>query len=179
MNKNKDLSELNSKEFFWYNLRRRIFFYFGWIFIYVIPISIICSKFSIITKVKSTNSVDLTFLIIGLFYLVFLSKHFKKKIANLKVGALKSFFSGITSLIPVIILAIFVQMFQNILNEMPTLDVSKYLWLIIESIAIGLLLQIIDAAINVKYLYKLEVYKTAKKEVDVEKEKEKIRSRGK
>lgn len=176
MSKNKNLLELNRKEFFFYNFRKRILFFFGWIFIYAIPILIIISKISIVKEVKNVNYVDLVFLVIGGVYLVFISKHIRNKITQMKDGAKKSFYGGITSLIPVIVLTIFVQVFQNIINSLPNIDIAKYLWVIITSIGIGLAMQVLDSVINKDYLYELEVYKTAKKEIDIEKKKEEIRS---
>ena len=48
------------------------------------------------------------------------------------------------------------------------------IWLIIISIIVGLILQIIDSAINRKYLYDIEIEKEAKRSIDVERRKKEL-----
>ena len=65
-------------------------------------------------------------------------------------------------------------MIQDLINKLPTINIAKSIWLIIFSLVIGLILQVIDSAINKKYLYDLEINKIAKKEVDVETRKQEL-----
>lgn len=174
----KKLSELSKKELFLFNLKKRALFYTGYLFIYIFPIAIVMSKFHLFSIVKHTHTLDLTVVFLGLFYLIFLAKFLKKKILTLKPGAFKSFLVGLLSLIPMIILACFIQIIQDLINNMPTIDISKYLWLIIESIGLGLVLQIVDSAFNKQYLYDLEIVKLAQKEADIETLKEELITKG-
>ena len=63
---------------------------------------------------------------------------------------------------------------QELINKMPHLDIAKNIWLIIISIIVGLSLQIIDSAINRKYLYDIEIEKEAKRSIDVERRKKEL-----
>ena len=65
-------------------------------------------------------------------------------------------------------------MIQDLINKLPTINIAKSIWLIIFSLVIGLILQVIDSAVNKKYLYDLEINKIAKKEVDVETRKQEL-----
>lgn len=163
----KKLKELNSFKVYF---SKRILYFIGYIFLYAFPITLIIENLFVLKKVEieSEQVISLTWCIVGIIYLIFIAKHFKKKILDLHPSPLKTFLGGIASLIPVTILAAFVQLIQDLINKLPTIDIAKSIWTIIFSITIGLVFQIIDSGINRKYLYDLEINKSAKREVDIE-----------
>lgn len=165
--KKEKLSELNN---FKYYCKKRILYFIGFIFLYIFPTILIFENLFVLKKieVESKQVLSLSWCIVGIIYLTFLAKHFKKKILDIKPGAFKTFLGGLASLIPVTILAAFVQLIQDLINKLPTIDIAKSIWTIIFSITIGLVFQIIDSGINRKYLYDLEINKSAKREVDIE-----------
>lgn len=165
--KKEKLEELNSFKVYF---TKRILYFVGYIFLYIFPATLIIENLFVLKKVEigSKQVVSLTWCIAGIIYLIFIAKHFKKKILDLHPSPLKTFLGGIASLIPVTILAAFVQLIQDLIIKLPTIDIANSIWTIIFSITIGLVFQIIDAGINRKYLYDLEINKTAKKEVDIE-----------
>lgn len=169
----KKLEELNSFKVYF---TKRILYFVGYIFLYIFPATLIIENLFVLKKVEigSKQVVSLTWCIVGIIYLIFIAKHFKKKILDIKPGAFKTFLGGLASLIPVTILASFVQLIQDLINKLPTINIAKSIWLIIFSLVIGLILQVIDSAINKKYLYDLEINKIAKKEVDVETRKQEL-----
>lgn len=172
--KEKKSRELSSLKTY---ISKRIVYFLGCIFIYLFPFGVILENIVIFKQIKieKEQTLSVIWCIIGLFYLVFIAKHLKTKIANIKNKPLKAFLDGITILFPITIFAAFVQLIQDLLNKMPKLDIAKHIWLIIFSIFIGLCLQIIDAAINYKYLYDLEIDKEAKRINDREKRLEQLR----
>lgn len=157
-------------------IKKRWLYCVGFIFIYAIPIVMIVANIKVVNNMDLTpkNSVSLVWVIFGGIYLIFVAKHLKKKILDLKPSAFRSFIGGIASLIPVTILVALIQVVQDLINSIPTLDVAKFGWLIIGSICIGLLVQVLDAFINRKYLYDLEITKLAKQQVEIEKRKEEL-----
>lgn len=171
--KKEKLEELNSFKVYF---TKRILYFVGYIFLYIFPATLIIENLFVLKKVEigSKQVVSLTWCIAGIIYLIFIAKHFKKKILDLHPSPLKTFLGGIASLIPVTILAAFVQLIQDLINKLPTINIAKSIWLIIFSLVIGLILQVIDSAINKKYLYDLEINKIAKKEVDVETRKQEL-----
>lgn len=171
--KKEKLRELNN---FKYYFKKRILYFIGFIFLYIFPTILIFENLFVLKKieVESKQILSLSWCIVGIIYLTFLAKHFKKKILDIKPGAFKTFLGGLASLIPVTILASFVQLIQDLINKLPTINIAKSIWLIIFSLVIGLILQVIDSAINKKYLYDLEINKIAKKEVDVETRKQEL-----
>lgn len=156
---------------------KRILYFTSFIFLYIFPLGVIAENILVLKQIEvgTKQIVSFTWCLVGLIYLIFIAKHFKKKILDLKPSPFKTFIGGIISLIPVTILAAFVQLIQDLLNKMPKLDIAKHIWLIIFSICIGLFLQIVDAAINHKYLYDLEIDKEARRIVDCEKRQEQLR----
>lgn len=161
-----------SKEYF---LKRKLYF-IGFIFIYLIPIIMIFENVFEIKEVINDKKiiVSFTWVILGFAYLTFVSKFIGKKINDLKPSPFKSFLIGVVSLIPITVIASLLQVMQELVNKMPHLDVAKNIWLIIISIVVGLVLQIIDSAINRKYLYDIEIEKEAKRSIDVEKRKKEL-----
>ncbi|MCM1259614.1 MAG: hypothetical protein NC182_01560 [Prevotella sp.] len=172
--KRKKLNELSSLKT---HISRRILYFSGFIFLYFFPMGLIAENLFVLKKIEMTakETLSITWCIAGLIYLVFLAKHLKKKILDLKPSPFKTFIGGIVSLIPVTILAAFVQLIQDLLNKMPKLDIAKHIWLIIFSICMGLCLQIVDAAINRKYLYDLEIDKEARKIEDIQRRRDELR----
>lgn len=173
MMEKKKLKELNSFKVYF---TKRILYFVGYIFLYIFPATLIIENLFVLKKVEieSEQILSLTWCIAGIIYLIFIAKHFKKKILDLHPSPLKTFLGGIASLIPVTILAAFVQLIQDLINKLPTINIAKSVWTIIFSIAIGLVFQIVDAGINRKYLYDLEINKAAKKEVDIETRKKEL-----
>ena len=157
-------------------IKKRSLYFIGSIFIYILPIIYISQNINIVTKIKTTpkTTVSMTWAIVGVLYLIFLGKYIRGKIHEMQPRPLKSFFNGISSLIPVSVLGAFINVVQEVINKMPNLDIAKYIWNTILLISVGLLLKILDACINRKYLYNLEISKQAKKQLDIEKRKKEL-----
>ena len=171
---NQKFSVLNNK--LSNHIRKRALYFIGLIFIYILPIAYVLKHIKVITKVEttSTTSVSITWCIVGILYLLFVAKFFRKKISNMQPKPIKTFFQGISSLIPVTVLGAFIHVIQNVINKIPNIDIAQYIWNVVILIATGLCLQIIDSVINRKYLYDLEISKQAKKQIDIENKKNEL-----
>lgn len=158
------------------HIKKRILYYTGSLFIFIFPLINILNNLKVITKIETTTNitVNLTWCFVGLLYLMFVAKFVRNKIHEMQPKPLKTFFNGISSLIPVTILGAFINVVQEAVNKLPTIDIAKHIWDTVLLIAFGLVLQIIDSVINRKYLYDLEIQKEAKKLIDIEKKKEEL-----
>ena len=158
------------------HIKKRVLYFIGLIFIYILPIAYVLKHIKVITKVEatSTTSVSITWCIVGVLYLLFVAKFFRTKISNMQPKPVKTFLQGISSLIPVTVLGAFIHVIQNVINKIPNVDIAQYIWNVVILIATGLCLQIIDSVINRKYLYDLEISKQAKKQLDIENKKNEL-----
>lgn len=158
------------------HIKKRALYYFGSVFVFILPLINILSNLKIITKIETskTTSVNITWCVVGLLYLMFVAKFVRNKIHEMQPKPIKTFLSGISSLIPVTVLGAFINVIQEVINKLPNIDIAKYIWDTVLLIAFGLVLQIIDSVINRKYLYDLEIQKEAKRSIDIEKKKEEL-----
>lgn len=159
-----------------YHLKRRIIYYIGSIFIYILPIIYIVPNLKVVTTIKQDphTSASMAWCIIGVLYLIFVSKFIKTKINEMQPRPIKAFIQGITSLIPVTLLGAFINIVQVVINKIPNINIAQYIWNTVLLIGIGLVLQVIDSIINRKYLYDLEIGKEAKRAIDIEKKKNEL-----
>lgn len=155
------------------HIKVRILYYIGALFIYIFPIIYIGQNINIVTQIETTTktTVSMTWAIVGVLYLIFVAKFIRGKIHEMQPRPLKSFLNGISSLIPVSVLGAFINVVQEVINKIPEINIAQYIWNTILLIGVGLLLQILDAVFNRKYLYDLEITKNAKKQLDIEKKK--------
>lgn len=158
------------------HIKRRVLYYTGSIFIFILPLVNVLTNLKIVTKIEAskTVSVNITWCLVGLLYLMFVAKFVRNKIHDMQPKPVKTFLSGLSSLIPVTVLGAFVNVVQELINKLPEVNVAKHIWDTVTLIAVGLILQIIDSVINRKYLYDLEIQKEAKKSIDIEKKKEQL-----
>lgn len=158
------------------HIKRRALYYIGSICIYILPIIYILPKLNIITTIEPEKhtSISVTWCIVGVLYLMFVAKFLRNKIHDMQPKPIKTFLSGITSLIPVTVLGAFISLIEQVINKLPEINISQYIWNTVLLIALGLVLQIIDSVINRKYLYDLEIAKEAKRAIDIENKKQQL-----
>ena len=95
----KKLLKIDWKEY----LKKRWLYFLGFIFIYIIPLIVVTEK---LVKIKADplNNSDISFsffgFILGIVYIVFISKKIKVKINDMKIGFLKTLLVGISNIIP-------------------------------------------------------------------------------
>ncbi len=154
-------------------LKKRWLYFLGFIFIYVITLVIVIEKLVKI-KTDSSNTTDISFslfgFILGIVYIVFISKKIKAKINDMKIGFLKTLLVGISNIIPFATVGFLAHLISNGLSGF-----NITIWAICGSMLIGSSLQALDFFLNKDFLYDLELKKIAVEKVLAEKKEQDIR----
>lgn len=156
-------------------LKKRWLYFLGFIFIYVIPLIVVTEK---LVKIKNDplNNSDVSFsfsffgFILGIVYIVFISKKIKVKINDMKIGFLKTLLVGISNIIPFATVGFLAHLISNGLSGF-----NITIWAICGSMLIGSSLQALDFFLNKNFLYDLELKKIAVEKVLAEKKEQDIR----
>ena len=154
-------------------LKKRWLYFLGFIFIYVIPLIVVIEK---LVKIKNDplNNTDISFsffgFILGIVYIVFISKKIKTKINDMKIGFLKTLLVGISNIIPFATVGFLAHLISNGLSGF-----NITIWAICGSMLIGSSLQALDFFLNRDFLYDLELKKIAVEKVLAEKKEQDIR----
>ena len=154
-------------------LKKRWLYFLGFIFIYIIPLVIVTEK---LVKIKADplNNTDISFsffgFILGIVYIVFISKKIKVKINDMKIGFLKTLLVGISNIIPFATVGFLAHLISNGLSGF-----NITIWAICGSMLIGSSLQALDFFLNKDFLYDLELKKIAVEKVLAEKKEQDIR----
>ncbi len=144
--------------------KKRWLYLLGALFIYVAPLVIIFEALMRIEPKQTNISISFLGFVTGITYLVFFSKRLNAKIKELKTGALKTFLTGLISLIPFITVGFLAHLINN-----GFANFQHAIWGIIASMFIGVVCQTIDYLINADYLYELELNKIAADKIFAEK----------
>lgn len=165
----KKLLKIDWKEY----LKKRWLYFLGFIFIYVIPLIVVIEKLVNI-KTDPLNTTDISFsffgFILGIVYIVFISKKIKVKINDMKIGFLKTLLVGISNIIPFATVGFLAHLISNGLSGF-----NITIWAICGSMLIGSSLQALDFFLNKDFLYDLELKKIAVEKVLAEKKEQDIR----
>jgi peptidoglycan/LPS O-acetylase OafA/YrhL len=165
----KKILKIDWKEY----LKKRWLYFLGFIFIYVIPLIVVIEK---LVKIKNDplNNTDISFsffgFILGIVYIVFISKKIKTKINDMKIGFLKTLLVGISNIIPFATVGFLAHLISNGLSGF-----NITIWAICGSMLIGSSLQALDFFLNKDFLYDLELKKIAVEKVLAEKKEQDIR----
>ena len=165
----KKLLKIDWKEY----LKKRWLYFLGFIFIYIFPLIIVTEK---LVKIKNDplNNTDISFsffgFILGIVYIVFISKKIKTKINDMKIGFLKTLLVGISNIIPFATVGFLAHLISNGLSGF-----NITIWAICGSMLIGSSLQALDFFLNKDFLYDLELKKIAVEKVLAEKKEQDIR----
>ena len=165
----KKILKIDWKEY----LKKRWLYFLGFIFIYVIPLIVVIEK---LVKIKNDplNNTDISFsffgFILGIVYIVFISKKIKVKINDMKIGFLKTLLVGISNIIPFATVGFLAHLISNGLSGF-----NITIWAICGSMLIGSSLQALDFFLNRDFLYDLELKKIAVEKVLAEKKEQDIR----
>lgn len=165
----KKILKIDWKEY----LKKRWLYFLGFIFIYVIPLIVVIEK---LVKIKNDplNNTDISFsffgFILGIVYIVFISKKIKTKINDMKIGFLKTLLVGISNIIPFATVGFLAHLISNGLSGF-----NITIWAICGSMLIGSSLQALDFFLNRDFLYDLELKKIAVEKVLAEKKEQDIR----
>ena len=165
----KKLLKIDWKEY----LKKRWLYFLGFIFIYIFPLVIVTEK---LVKIKNDplNNTDISFsffgFILGIVYIVFISKKIKVKINDMKIGFLKTLLVGISNIIPFATVGFLAHLISNGLSGF-----NITIWAICGSMLIGSSLQALDFFLNRDFLYDLELKKIAVEKVLAEKKEQDIR----
>ena len=165
----KKILKIDWKEY----LKKRWLYFLGFIFIYVIPLIVVIEK---LVKIKNDplNNTDISFsffgFILGIVYIVFISKKIKVKINDMKIGFLKTLLVGISNIIPFATVGFLAHLISNGLSGF-----NITIWAICGSMLIGSSLQALDFFLNKDFLYDLELKKIAVEKVLAEKKEQDIR----
>ena len=151
--------------------KKRWLYLLGALFIYVAPLVIIFEALMRIEPNQTNISISFLGFVTGITYLVFFSKRLNAKIKELKTGALKTFLTGLISLIPFITVGFLAHLINNGIANF-----KHSIWGIIASMFIGVVCQTIDYLINADYLYGLELKKIAADKIFAEQEEERLRT---
>lgn len=157
---------ISRKEYF----KRRWLLVVSFILIYIIPLAIILEKTVVVKKNETNVSLQFFGFIAGLLYIAFVSKKVKAKLEKMKFGFFKTFLSGLNSLTAIITVSLLVHIVAVALKSF-----HITMWVITGSMFLGILIQSIESAINKELIYDLEIYELAKKEIDLEQAKERIK----
>ncbi len=166
----KKLLKMNWKDY----IKKRWLYGLGFIFVYIIPLIIIFEK---VLTIKTTSadtskiSVSLFGFILGIIYIVFISKKLKVKIQDMKIGAVKTLITGISNIIPFATVGFLAHLISNGLGGF---DIT--IWAICGSMLMGAGLQALDFFLNKDFLYDLELKKIAVEKVLAEKKENDIRA---
>ena len=165
----KKILKIDWKEY----LKKRWLYFLGFIFIYIFPLIIVTEK---LVKIKNDplNNTDISFsffgFILGIVYIVFISKKIKTKINDMKIGFLKTLLVGISNIIPFATVGFLAHLISNGLSGF-----NITIWAICGSMLIGSSLQALDFFLNRDFLYDLELKKIAVEKVLAEKKEQDIR----
>lgn len=165
----KKILKIDWKEY----LKKRWLYFLGFIFIYIFPLVIVTEK---LVKIKNDplNNTDISFsffgFILGIVYIVFISKKIKTKINDMKIGFLKTLLVGISNIIPFATVGFLAHLISNGLSGF-----NITIWAICGSMLIGSSLQALDFFLNKDFLYDLELKKIAVEKVLAEKKEQDIR----
>lgn len=167
----KQLIKTNWKDY----IKKRWLYMIGFLFIYIAPLIVILEK--VIRMKPATNnqigvSVSLAGFVVGLVYIVFISKKLKVKINEMKIGAMKTLVSGISNIIPFITVGFLAHLISNGLSGFDTT-----IWLICGLMLLGSILQALDFFLNQDYLYDLELMKIAVEKALAEDKEEEIKAK--
>lgn len=150
-------------------IKKRWLYFIAIAFTFIVPLVILFEGIFTIKKVDEKITLQLSGLIVGMVYLGVVLKFFYKKIILMKPSIRKIILEKSTLIAPFLIVACLVYLVERVLQGF-----DYYLAMVCGSMVIGMLLEVIEFAINRKFLYKLRIYEMAKEQVDIEKEKKKL-----
>lgn len=150
-------------------LKKRWLYFIAVAFTFIIPLVILLEGIFTIKKGDEKVTLQLSGLIVGMVYLGVVLKFFYKKIILMKPSVRKIILEKSTLIAPFLVVACLVYLVERVLQGF-----DYYLAMVCGSMAIGMLLEVIEFAINRKFLYRLRIYEMAKEQVDIEKEKKKL-----
>ena len=156
-------------------LKKRWLYIVGFLFIYIAPLIVILEK--VIRMKPATDSqvgvsVSMVGFIIGLTYIVFISKRIKIKINEMKIGAGKTLVTGISNIIPFITVGFLAHLISNGLSGF-----DFTIWLICGLMVLGTFFQTLDFILNRDYLYDQELIKIAVEKVLAEDKEQEIKDK--
>lgn len=146
----------------WQYFKKRWLLYLSYFFIYVMPLVVISEKLITIKSNNKSVSVSFVGFIVGIMYIIFISKKIKAKIKDLKPSAIKVFINNFLGIIPFATVGCLVVLVERALRGS-----AMAVWFICISMLIGAILQTIEYAKNKKFLYKLHIDELAREKVDV------------
>lgn len=147
----------------WQFFKKRLLYYLGGFFIYIVPFFVILEKLITIRSNSTVVSVTFVGFFVGIIYIFFVAKKIKAKTKELKPGPLKVCIGNILNIIPFATVGCLVVLVEKALKRG-----SLAVWFICISMLVGTIMQTVEYAINRKFLYKLRIEELAKEQADVE-----------
>lgn len=148
----------------WEYFKKRWLYFISLLFIYVVPLAMVVEKFVRMEPVKTYARFSFGGFVLGIIYIVFVSKKLKKKINDMKFGVLKILLTGISNIIPFLTVGFLVVLVESTLKAF-----NITVFAICGSMFFGTILQIIEFMVNKRFLYELKIEEMAREEFDKKK----------
>lgn len=154
----------------WQYFKKRWLYFVSLLFIYVIPLIMIISKFIRMDAVPQYARFSFTGFVLGLIYIAFVNKKVKKYLEELKPGVRKILLTGVSNIIPFLTVGFLIVLVESFLKgfNITVFSICGFMFF-------GSILQAIEFLINKRFLYELKIEEMAREEFDKERKIEELK----